>query len=255
MKRKIVSILIVLALSLSFVPGAIAQTKVAVIANSIDLEMNPGLISLLKSNNVTVDYFGAKDSGYEEYDFIIVLGGPEAKEHTGALSNNILNDSDKNNLRTKKYRMMFETKDIYKKNQKVFVLAGSDREYTKAAVDMYLVQIISKITNQSNESKTSDIPAVGKNISAAELKQMIESGEDIYLIDTRTASEYASGHLKGAVNIPSDRISTKLSQIPTDRKVVLYCESGTRSVSTATYLRGKGFDNIYAVTDPYSSLK
>ncbi|MCC7573789.1 MAG: rhodanese-like domain-containing protein [Candidatus Methanofastidiosum sp.] len=254
-KRKIFSILILLVLSLSILPGTMAESKVAVVANSIDIEMNPGLISILKSNNLAVDYFGEKDGGYDSYDYIIILGGPDAKEHTGGISKRILSDSDQNNLKTKKYRMMYETSDTYKKNQKVFVLAGSDREYTKAAVDMYLAQIISKIASQSNKPETPATPGIGKNISASELKQLIQSGEDIYLVDVRTAGEYAGGHLQGAVNIPSDKISTRISEIPKDRKVILYCASGARAVSSATYLRGKGFDNIYAVTDPYSSLK
>jgi len=255
MQKRIFSIIVLVALVMSFVPSAMADSKVAVVANSIDIEMNPGLIALLKENNLTVDYFGAKDSGYDTYDHIIILGGPDSSEHTGEISKKLLKEADQENLRNRKYRLLYETSDFFRQDQKIFVLAGSDRDYTKAAVDMYAAQIVSKIKSQYTESNDSIISTTGKNISAAELKQMIASGEDIYLIDTRTASEYASGHLKGAVNIPSDRLSTKISQIPTDRKVILYCESGTRSVSSATYLRGKGFDNVYAVTDPYSSLK
>lgn len=255
MQKRLFSILILLALILHLVPSAMAESRVAVVANSIDIETNPNLITLLQQHGLTVDYFGAKDSGYDTYDYIIILGGPDSSEHTGEISKKLLKEADQDNLRTRKYRLVYETSDLFRQNQKIFILAGTDREYTKAAVDMYAAQIISKIKSQSTESKTSIVSTTGKNISAAELKQLIESGEDIYLIDTRTASEYASGHLEGAVNIPSNKLSAKISQIPTDRKVILYCESGTRSVSSATYLRGKGFDNVYAVTYPYSSLK
>ncbi|HOE93654.1 MAG TPA: rhodanese-like domain-containing protein [Methanofastidiosum sp.] len=255
MQKMIFSIFILATLLVSFAPGVMSESKVALVANSIDIEMNPSLITTLKENGLTTDYFGAKDKGYDAYDYVIILGGPDSSEHTGEISKKILKDADKDNLRNRKYKILYETDGFFKQGQKIFVLAGTDREYTKAAVDTYTAQIISKIKNQSSKPETSATSSIGKNLTAKELKQLIESGEDIYLIDTRTAGEYASGHLKGAVNFPSDRLSTKISQIPTDRKVILYCESGTRSVSSATYLRNKGFDNVYAVTDPYSSLK
>ena len=99
MRRKTFSILILLALSLSFVPGVLAQGKVAVVANSIDIGMNPDLVSLIRKNNLIVDYFGVKDSGYAAYDYIIILGGPDSEEHTGDLSKRILSETDQNTLR------------------------------------------------------------------------------------------------------------------------------------------------------------
>ncbi len=255
MQKRIFSIVMLLALIMSLVPSVMAESKVAVVSNSIDIEMNPGLISLLKDSNLIVDSFGVNDTGYVEYDYIIILGGPDSSEHTGELSKKMLTDSDQNILRSRKYRMMYETSDFFKKSQKIFVLAGSDRDYTKAAVDMYIPQIISKITSQSSESDTPVSSITKKNLTAAELKQLIESGEDIYLIDIRSSGDYGSGHLPGAVNIPSNKISTKISQIPTDRKVILYCTTGDAAVSAATNLRSKGLDNVYAVTDPYSSLR
>ena len=58
MRRRIVSILILLALSLCFVPSMMAESKVALVANSIDIGMNPELVSLLRRNNLMVDYLG-----------------------------------------------------------------------------------------------------------------------------------------------------------------------------------------------------
>ena len=134
------------------------------------------------------------------------------------------------------------------------MLAGTDREYTKAAVDTYTTQIISKIKNQSSKPETSATSSIGKNLTAKELKQLIESGEDIYFIDVRNSGDYGRGHLPGAVNIPLSKISLKVNQIPTDKKVVLYCDAGSMATSAATYLRNKGFTNIYALVDPYTTL-
>lgn len=246
MRRKTVSILILLALSLSFVPGVIAESKVAVVANSIDIGMNPDLIPLLRKNNLMVDYFGVKDSGYAAYDYVIILGGPDSEEHTGDLSKRILSETDQNALRNRDHKIFYETSDFFKMKQKVFVLAGSDRDYTKVAVDQYASQVISKITNQPITTATY------KTLTASQLKQLIDSKEDIYLIDVRTEEQFAESHIPGAVNIPYNKLGVMITQIPKDKKVVLYCNTGQKSVSGAQFLVDRNFNNVYAVTDGYS---
>lgn len=59
------------------------------------------------------------------------------------------------------------------------------------------------------------------------------------LVDVRTPSEYAEGHLPGAVNIPLDRLDS--SAIPAG-KLFVYCYSGARSARAVSYLKGKGRD-------------
>ena len=60
MRRKTISILLLLAISLSFLPTTFAQGKVAVVCNTIDNEMNPDFVSSLRKANLTVDFFGVK---------------------------------------------------------------------------------------------------------------------------------------------------------------------------------------------------
>jgi len=248
MNKKIVSILLI-SIFLSLAPGVLAEGKVAVVANTIDIEMNPNLISLLKENNLTVEYFGDKDIGYNEYDVIIILGGPDSKEPTGELSKGILTDSEQNNLRKRKYKLMYETSNYFKMDQIIFILAGSDRDFTKAAVEQYAPQIISKVTNVSSDTN------VNKNLTASQLKQLIDSGEPILIIDVRTGGEFNEGHITGAINIPYDKLGIKSSQIPKDKKVVLYCDTGARAVSGAVLLAQKGFQNIYTLKEGYSVYK
>ena len=246
--KKIVSIFLIL-IFLSLAPEVLAKGKVAVVANTIDIEMNPNLISLLKENNLTVEYFRNKDIEYNEYDSIIILGGPDSEEPAGEISRSILTDSDQNNLRKRKYKLMYETSNYFKMNQKIFILAGSDRDFTKAAVEQYAPQIISKITNVQSDAN------VNKSLTAPQLKELIDSGEQIFIIDVRTAGEFNDGHIKGAINIPCDKLGIKSSQIPKDQKVVLYCASGTRAVSGAVLLAQKDFQNIYTLKDGYSAYK
>lgn len=262
MQRKILPIIILLAISFSFVPGAIAQGNIALVANSVDIEMNPDLMSLLTEANLTVDYFETNDNGFGEYEYIIILGGPDSEGQTGELAKRILTENDQNALRNRKYRLIYETSDFFKVEQKVFVLAGSDRELTKAAVDQYAPQVISGITSQIISKITYQpvYTTTSKNLTAAQLKQLIDSKEEIYIIDLRKPEEFVKGHISGAVNIPYDKLGTKINQIPKDRKVVLYsdmmcCPNIDRTVNGAVFLAQKNFDNIYTLKDWYSDYK
>jgi rhodanese-related sulfurtransferase len=245
MKKKTISLIILLALSLSVVPGIMAESKVAVVANSIDNLMNPNLVSTLRKANLTVDFFGSKDSGYEAYDYVIILGGPDSREHTGAISTKILSESDQDKLRAGGFRLMYEAIDTFKAKQKVFVLAGSNRNFTKMAVDQYTTRIISKITDQPIQTATYT------SITASQVKQIIDSKEDIYLIDVRTEELYAESHISGAVNMPLEKLSFMTDQIPKNKKIVLYCGNGIKAANGAQFLADIGYKNVYAMSEGY----
>lgn len=66
-------------------------------------------------------------------------------------------------------------------------------------------------------------------------------------IDVRTAEEYASEHIDGAVNIPLGQLPERALEIKGlgQTPVVFYCRSGNRSGQAVTYLSKKGYDHIY----------
>ena len=59
-------------------------------------------------------------------------------------------------------------------------------------------------------------------ITADELKIMIDRGDNLFLLDNRTPSAFASGHIKGATNIwLRDAVSDKnLKKLPKDKKII-----------------------------------
>lgn len=68
---------------------------------------------------------------------------------------------------------------------------------------------------------------------------------DHVLVDVRTVGEYRGGHVPGAVNIPLDQISARMSEIPSDKPVVVICASGNRSQTGAKRLADAGYDRVY----------
>ena len=71
-----------------------------------------------------------------------------------------------------------------------------------------------------------------------------EKTEPYILVDVRTAEEYASGHLPGAVNIPYDVIGSDVPTADKDALVILYCRSGNRSGIAKRTLDSKGYSRV-----------
>jgi rhodanese-related sulfurtransferase len=65
------------------------------------------------------------------------------------------------------------------------------------------------------------------------------------LIDVRTATEYESGHIDGAVNLSLQDIQAgTLPTAPKDKPVYVYCRSGNRSSQASATLKAAGYQNI-----------
>lgn len=76
-------------------------------------------------------------------------------------------------------------------------------------------------------------------------KQLKEAlADNAYLVDVRTPSEFASGSVKGAVNIPLDKISGQLSKFKGKKNIVVFCRSGNRSGQAKQILEKNGFQNV-----------
>lgn len=65
------------------------------------------------------------------------------------------------------------------------------------------------------------------------------------LIDVRTPEEYSAGHIADSVNISVDSLASRLSEVPKDAPVVVYCRSGNRSATAAQILVQAGYTNVY----------
>lgn len=83
-------------------------------------------------------------------------------------------------------------------------------------------------------------------ITTNEVKKIIDDYDnytDTVIVDVRTNDEYESGHIKGAVNVPVSEI--KSIDISKDKKIVVYCRSGSRSNTAAKELIKLGYEKVY----------
>lgn len=83
---------------------------------------------------------------------------------------------------------------------------------------------------------------VAEPIDARALERRI-AGRDVTLIDVRPESEFAAGHLPGAINIPMDELDGRLRELPPDLEVVAYCRGPfcVMAVDALATLREHGF--------------
>ncbi len=64
-------------------------------------------------------------------------------------------------------------------------------------------------------------------------------------IDVRSAAEFASGNAPGSINIPLNELISRLSELPKDSDVVVFCASGSRSGMAKMMLKAKGFHKVH----------
>jgi rhodanese-related sulfurtransferase len=90
--------------------------------------------------------------------------------------------------------------------------------------------------------KPTTLPAA---ISVSDAAERFAAGA--YLLDVREQSEWNEAHINGAVLIPLGELSTRLSEIPADRDVLIICRSGNRSAQARDQLRAAGFPNTTSI--------
>jgi rhodanese-related sulfurtransferase len=88
-----------------------------------------------------------------------------------------------------------------------------------------------------------------KNINVAQLNELLETGEDIVLVDVRSPMEYQyDGHVNGARLLPLQALSGRINELPKDKTIVCICRSGSRSYFACEQLASAGFENVVNVS-------
>ena len=111
-------------------------------------------------------------------------------------------------------------------------------------------------------TKTEDLVAVAKQqvteIDVAKAKQLLAEGH-IVLIDTREESEYAAGHIEGALLLPRGVLEFKIGATPEladkSKSVLIYCRTGGRSALAAQTLQQLGYTHVLSMAGGFEAWK
>jgi rhodanese-related sulfurtransferase len=80
-------------------------------------------------------------------------------------------------------------------------------------------------------------------ILPSEVKQRLDSGENLLLVDVREPWEFEICRIEGAKLIPMGSVPANLQSLDTDEDVICYCHHGVRSMDVAVWLRGQGVEH------------
>jgi rhodanese-related sulfurtransferase len=88
--------------------------------------------------------------------------------------------------------------------------------------------------------------ALIQECDSAQLRTMMDDGDQLVVVDVREAHEYAAGHLEGAVHIGKGVLERDIEKQDwdDDARIVLYCGGGCRSALAAKSVQEMGWTNV-----------
>lgn len=87
-----------------------------------------------------------------------------------------------------------------------------------------------------------------KNIAAYNLDDYLSRySEGLIIIDVRSEKEYKEGHIRDAINIPYESFGIGKIQVSKNKRILVYCSRGGRSMRVAKVLYFNGYDVINVV--------
>jgi adenylyltransferase/sulfurtransferase len=81
-----------------------------------------------------------------------------------------------------------------------------------------------------------------EEITPAELKQRLDKGDDIQIVDVREDNEVAIGRIPNSIHIPVGQILGRMNEIDPSRETVVHCKMGGRSARAIEALQRSGFE-------------
>ena len=92
-------------------------------------------------------------------------------------------------------------------------------------------------------------------LSVHQLRSALEKRNELTVLDVRGGGEWRSGHLAGATHIYVGNLEQRLSEVPKDKPVAVYCESGNRSGLAASIMLRAGYPKVYSVPGSIAAWK
>jgi adenylyltransferase/sulfurtransferase len=80
-------------------------------------------------------------------------------------------------------------------------------------------------------------------LTVKELKQRLDAGEDLYILDVREPYEYKIAQIGGTL-IPQNEVPRRLAEIDRNREIIVHCRSGVRSQRVAEFLQQAGYPRV-----------
>jgi rhodanese-related sulfurtransferase/TusA-related sulfurtransferase len=74
--------------------------------------------------------------------------------------------------------------------------------------------------------------------------EVLSGNDDVLVLDVRTEEEHEIDAITGSVNIPLEQLRARARELPTDKRIVLYCQQGKKGYFAYRILKQRGFENV-----------
>ncbi|WP_420643288.1 rhodanese-like domain-containing protein [Candidatus Leptofilum sp.] len=118
-----------------------------------------------------------------------------------------------------------------------------------------MVMLGTAVACGGSEPATTDVqPAISADLNEVlnlpdtvdvQMVATVKERDDVLVLDVREQWEYDEAHIPGVTLIPMGEVANRLSEIPTDKEVIVTCRSGNRSGQITDFLRQQGYDNVH----------
>ena len=112
-------------------------------------------------------------------------------------------------------------------------------------------------TNPAFHALVNEASAHVHHVDTKELARWISGHADIVLIDVRETEEWQGGHAAGAVHLSRGILEPRIEGMAPDKnkRIVVYCSAGMRSVLAAESLQRMGYTNVWSLDGGFSAWK
>ena len=109
-----------------------------------------------------------------------------------------------------------------------------------------LILLLTACGNNNAADNEKGATVMYQQITQDEAKRIMDSNEDIVILDVREQDEFDEGHIPGAVLLPYTEIEDKAEEMIPDKynQILVYCRSGRRSKIAAASLANLGYTNV-----------
>jgi adenylyltransferase/sulfurtransferase len=86
--------------------------------------------------------------------------------------------------------------------------------------------------------------AMLSDVTVEELKQRLDRGENVFILDVRNPPEIAICRIEGSTVVPLPDLPQRFRELDIEREIVVHCKSGMRSAKAVAFLREQGYTNV-----------
>jgi rhodanese-related sulfurtransferase len=91
------------------------------------------------------------------------------------------------------------------------------------------------------------ISSMDFELNATDLKQKLDAGDDLVLLDVREPWERSTAAIEPSRHIPMGDIPARVQELDPDQHIVVYCHHGVRSLNVTSWLRQQGFEEVQSL--------